>query len=111
VGNTNSSNVSRIKLISAVALAIASVVSILGGMIYENESKYSSTFFGVLGVLYMPGLTFAAVVGGALGIGGIHGPSLVLAGIVNFLLYGLGTFFVLKRAFKRKKQTDPTVRE
>jgi drug/metabolite transporter (DMT)-like permease len=111
VGNTNASDATRIKLISAVALSIASVVSIFGGMIYQNESKYSSTFFEVLGVLYMPGLTVAAVVGGALGIGRIHDPSLVLAGIVNFLLYGLGAFFALKRAFKRKKQTDPTVRE
>jgi len=105
------SSVSRSKFILAAALAFASVVSIFGGMIYENESKYSSIFFRVLGVLYMPGLTVAAVVGGALRIANIHDPSLVVAGVVNFLLYGLGAFFALKKAFRPKPKTDSTVRE
>jgi hypothetical protein len=100
----------RVRVISAVALVVASLVSIFGGMIFANESKYSNAFFGVIGVLYMPGLTVAAVVGGALGIGGIHDPNLVLAGILNFLLYGLGSFFVLKRIFKSKIQADSSAR-
>jgi hypothetical protein len=102
------SSFSRSKFILAAALTFASVVSIFGGMIYRNESKYSSLFFKVLGVLYMPGLTVAAVVGGALRIGNIHDPSLALAGIVNFLLYGLGAFFALKKAFRPKAKTDST---
>jgi hypothetical protein len=110
MGNMIFPNVTRIKVILAVALAVASSVSILGGMIYTGESKYSNAFFAVMGVLYMPGLTVAAVVGGALGIGGIHDPSLVLAGILNFLLYGFGSFFVLKRIFKPKIPADSSAR-
>lgn len=48
----------------------------------------------------MPGLTVAAVVGGSFGIGRIHDPSHVVAGIVNFLLYGVRSFFVLKKVLK-----------
>lgn len=93
---------SRIKVIRALALLVAVSVSTLGGMTFINGSRYSNALFGVMGLLYMPGLTVAAVVGGALGIGGVHDPSLVLAGILNFLLYGLGSLFVLKRIFKAK---------
>jgi hypothetical protein len=99
-------NLTRARITSAVALVVASSVSIFGGMILTNQSKYSNSFFGVMAVLYMPGLTVAAVLGGALGIGGIHDPSLVLAGILNFLLYGVGLFFFLKRAFKSKMRAD-----
>ena len=95
----------RTKIIS-VALVVASSVSVLGAMIYVNGSRYSNAFFDVMGILYLPGLIVAAVVGGALGLGGIHDPSLVLAGILNFLFYGLGLFFVLKNLFKSKKRAD-----
>jgi hypothetical protein len=97
-------NTTRIKAIWAAALVVGSSVSILGMMVYVNQSKYSNAFFGVMGLLYLPGLTVAAVVGGALGIGGIHNPSFVLAGMLNFLLYGMGSFLVLKASFNSKLQ-------
>ena len=100
-----------VRVISAVAIVFASLVSILGGMIFANYSKYSNSLFGAItGVLYMPGLMVAAVVGGAFGIGGIHDPSLVLAGVLNFLLYGLGSFFILKRIFRSKMPAEPSAR-
>jgi len=95
-------NTTRIKVIWVVALVVASSVSILGQMVYVNESRYSNAFFSVMGGLYMPGLAVAAVVGGALGVRTIHDPSFALAGILNFLLYGSGSFFVLKKIFKPK---------
>jgi len=104
--NVDFLNVTRTKAIWAVALVVASSVSILGVMTYANASRYSNGFFGVMGLFYMPGLIVAAVVGGALGIGGIHSPSFVLAGILNFLFYGFGTFFVLKSNFKSRKGAD-----
>lgn len=81
----------RIKIISGVALVAASSVSILGGMAFNDYSRYSSNaFFNVMAILYVPGLTVAAVVGGALGIGGIHNPSLALEGILKFLALWMG---------------------
>jgi hypothetical protein len=84
----------------AVAIVGASLVSMLGPMIYVNEGRYSNVFFAILGVLYMPGLTFAAVAGGASGIGTVHEPSFLLASVVNCALYFLGLFLILRRISK-----------
>jgi membrane-associated phospholipid phosphatase len=82
----------------------------MGWTSFIDGNGDSNVFFGVLGILYMPGLTLAAVVGGALNIGGIHDPSFVFAGILNFLLYGLVSFFFLKKIFKPKRQADSSAR-
>jgi hypothetical protein len=110
MGDMSFPNITRIRVISAAALVVASSVSILGGMVFVNEGKHSNAFFGVMALLYMPGLTVAAVVGGALGIGNIHDPSLVLAGVLNFSFYGWGSFSVLKRVFKPKISDDSSAR-
>jgi hypothetical protein len=71
-------------------------------MIYINESRYSNSFFGALGILYMPGLVLASVVGGVAGFTNIHDPSFVLASIFNFMIYGSCLFFLLKLTVRPK---------
>jgi hypothetical protein len=64
--------VTPIRVIWSVSLVIASLVSFFGWTIYVSGGSDPGVFYGVLGILYMPGLTFAALVGGALGVGNIH---------------------------------------
>jgi hypothetical protein len=94
-----------IRIVFAFVFVIASLISICGPLTYLSGDRYSNLFFRTMGILFLPGLTISAVLGGALGLGNLHDPSFIFAGIVNFAIYFFGLFFFLKLILKLKSKT------
>jgi hypothetical protein len=85
-----------------LSFTLAIVVATIGLLVFKFEAASSNVFFDVVVLFSLPGLTIAAVVGGAMGIGTIHGPSFVLAWIFNFAIYFFTFLFVLTKTLKPK---------
>lgn len=80
----------------------AALIATVGVWVEKYKSTSPSLFLGFWFLVSLPGLTIAALVGGALGIGTFHDPSLVLAWIANCVIYFSGLFFILRSRLKSK---------
>jgi hypothetical protein len=80
----------------AVSLAIGLAVAICGAMPYYRPDVVVGggldVLFKVTGAMFMVGLLATAILGG-----NVHGASLAIAVVVNWLLYGVGLFIILER--------------
>jgi hypothetical protein len=79
------------------------VVATSGLLIGKFEAASSNVFLGVIFLFSLPGLTIAAVIGGTMRMGNIHGPSFVLAWIFNFVIYFFAFRFVLTKTLRRPR--------
>jgi hypothetical protein len=95
----------RSKLIVGMSIACSLSIAIFGGLTFVHENSFSNRFWGILGILYMPGLAIAALLGGK-----IHDPSFVLAGILNFAIYSVGLIFILNRLFRPRARPVPSAK-
>ncbi len=95
-----------VKIVSVVSLLFASAIVVLGAMAYAEGRANSNVFFGVAAIFFTPGLTIAAIMGGALGFRSIHDPNFLLAGVLNFVIYFPLSFLALKAIRRSKKRRD-----
>jgi hypothetical protein len=79
----------------SISLVAGIVIAICGLMPYYRPDLVVGgrfdAFFKVAGVMFMPGLLGAALLGG-----NVHGASLAVGAVANWLLHGLSTFAILK---------------